>query len=153
MSETISDRIEPLQDVHAGHEGGRSVRRYLEISWVTTIVLFTIGRLVVAQSTLAEYGLNIWVFGIIDLATAVPYAIGVAKVVEGMVDRKPTAASWWAAVAGVSFIAPYLYIFWAGKDVEFPRVVYYVLGALILIFGANAVRTVRRKVRQGRTEG
>lgn len=123
------------------------VRRYAEISWVVTIVLFTLGRLVVAKATLSEYGLNIWVFGVIDVVTAVPYAVGVAKVVEGMIDRRPGAASGWAVVAAASFLAPYLYILWVGKDVTFPTMVYVVLGLLMVSFGANAVWGVVRRVR------
>ncbi len=116
-----------------------------------TIVLFTIGRLVVAAETLQDYGLNIWVFGIIDLATAVPYAIGVARVVEGFIDHRLRSASTWAMVACTSFLAPYLYIFWVGKDVDFPPVVYIVLGILIVVFGGNAVRGIALKVRAART--
>lgn len=129
---------------------GSKRRRRIEVSWVVTIVLFTIGRLVLAAQTLEDYGLNIWVFGVIDLATAIPYAIGTAKVVEGFIDRRLRAASTWAMVACASFLAPYLYIFWVGKDVDFPPVVYVVLGLLIAIFGGNAVRGIVLKVRAAR---
>jgi hypothetical protein len=129
---------------------GSKFRRRVELSWVVTIVLFTIGRLVLAAQTLEDYGLNIWIFGLIDLATAIPYAVGVAKVVEGFIDRRLRAASTWAVVACVSFLAPYLYIFWVGKDVDFPPVVYVVLGILIAIFGGNAVRGIVLKVREAR---
>ena len=126
------------------------VRRYVEISWVVTIVLFTLVRLLVARETLQSYGLNIWVFGVIDLVTAVPYAVGVAKVVEGLIDRRPGTTTGWAVVACVSFLAPYLYILWVGQDVEFPKVVYVVLGILIAIFGGNAIRGILRKVKVAR---
>ena len=129
----------------------RSLRRYLEVSWVLGVVAFTVARLVVAHETLEEYGLNIWIFGIIDLATAVPYAIGVAKVVEALIDRRPGTASGWAMVACVCFLAPYLYIVWVGKDVSFPPIVYVVLGVLVLLFGGNAIRSVWSKVRKARS--
>ncbi len=125
-------------------------RRRLELSWVLGVVLFTVARLVVARETLGQYGLNIWVFGVIDLVTAVPYAVGTAKLVGAMVDRNGRSAGGWAAVAGISFIAPYLYVASVGTGGEFPGTVYYVLGALILLFGANAVWSVLRKIRAGR---
>jgi len=130
---------------------GSQRRRRFEVSWVVTIVLFTVGRLVVAAQTLEDYGLNIWVFGFIDLVTAVPYAIGIARVVEGFIDHRLRSVSTWAMVACASFLAPYLYIFWVGKDVDFPPVVYVVLGILIVVFGGNAVRGIALKVKAART--
>lgn len=134
----------------AGEPSGRPpLRRYLTISWVVTIVGFTLVRLVVARGTLERYGLNVWIFGVIDLATALPYAIGVAKVVTAMIDRQVSTAGRWAVVAGLSFLAPYGYVAWAGKDGEFPSSVYFVLLALIVLFAANAIRGVVRRVRLG----
>lgn len=128
------------------------LRQILTLSWVVGIVLFTLGRLVVAKGTLEEYGLNLWVFGVIDLVTAVPYALGVAKVVTAMIDRNFAGTTTWAAVAAGSFLAPYAYIAWAGQDASFPPAVYVALAVLIAIFGGNAVLSVRRKVRAGRLE-
>ena len=130
----------------------RGLRTYLTWSWVVIIVAFTIGRVVVANEALGDYGLNIWVFGFIDLITAVPYAIGTAKVVTSMIDREPSKSMGWGAVAFASFIAPYLYVMWTGRDAEFPPIVWIVLGVLILLFGGNAVWSAVRKVRQGRAE-
>jgi hypothetical protein len=123
------------------------LRQILTLSWVIGIVLFTLGRLVVAKGTLEEYGLNLWVFAVIDLVTAVPYALGVAKVVTAMIDRNFAGTTSWAAVAVGSFLAPYLYIAWAGQDASFPTEVYVALAVLIVIFGGNAILSVRRKVR------
>ena len=127
-----------------------TLRRYLTISWVLTIVLFTLVRLMVAKETLERYGLNIWAFGAIDLLTAVPYAIGVARVATSLVDRDTGAAGRWGITAAISFIAPYLYVAWAGKDAEFPVAVWWVLAVLMAGFGGNAVWSVRRRVREGR---
>jgi nitrate/nitrite transporter NarK len=123
------------------------LRQILTLSWVVGIVVFTLGRLIVAKGTLEEYGLNLWVFAVIDLVTAVPYALGVAKVVTSMIDRNYAGTTTWATVAAASFLAPYAYIAWAGQDASFPPAVYVALGVLIVIFGGNAVLSVRRKVR------
>src|SRR4051812_26590015 len=90
------------------------LRQRLELSWVVGIVVFTLARFFVARETLEKYGLNIWVFGFIDLITAIPYAIGTARVVGALVDRDLAGASKWAGIAAVSFFAPYAYIVWAG---------------------------------------
>ena len=127
------------------------LRQVVTVSWVVTIVLFALARLVVAKEALEDYGLNIWVFAFIDLITAVPYAIGVAKVVTCMIDRDFAASTRWALVAFGSFIAPYVYVAWAGRDASFPPAVWIALGVLILVFGTNAIVNVRRKVAQGQT--
>ena len=128
------------------------LRQRLEISWVIGIVLFTLARFFVARVTPEQHRLNDWVFGFIDLVTAVPYAIGTARVVGAIVDRDLAAAGTWAGIAAASFFAPYGYILWAGQEATFPTSVYVILGVLIAIFGANALWGIYRKVRTARTE-
>jgi hypothetical protein len=128
------------------------LRKRLELGWVVSIVAFTLARFFVARQTLEQYGLNIWIFGLIDLVTAIPYAIGTARVVGALVDKDLAGASKWAGIAAVSFFAPYGYILWAGSEdnASFPAGVYVVLGVLVVIFGANAVWGIVRKVRTAR---
>lgn len=114
------------------------------------VAAFTLVRLVVARETLGKYGLNIWLFGLIDLLTAVPYAVGVARVVGAMVDGKGRSAGMWFVVAVVSFAAPYGYVALAGVGASFPPGVYVVLGVLMAIFALNAIWSVARKVRSRR---
>ncbi len=139
-----------VRDAAPRHRG--PWRRRLEWSWIVTVVLFTLARLLLARETLADYGLNIWVFGVIDLATAYPYALGTARVVGALVDRDLPAAGKWTAIAVASFFAPYLYIAAAGADGRFPPAVYVVLLGLIVVFGGNAVRSTVVKVRRARQE-
>jgi hypothetical protein len=117
------------------------------VSWVVGVVLFTICRFFVAYGALDRYGVNIWLFGFIDIITAVPYGVSTARVVGALVDRKYQSFTQWAAVACATFLAPYLYLAWSGRDVGFPPVVYVVLGLLVACFGANAVYGISKKVR------
>ena len=128
--------------------GPRSVasrRRRRELWWVAGVVLFTLARFVVAYGTLRRYDLNIWLFGAVDLGTAVPYGVGTARVATSVVDRRYPAAARWTVVAAASFLAPYLYVALAGEAM--PTVVFVVLGVLVAALGANAVVGVRSKVR------
>ncbi len=150
--------MEPRQAATAqvdrdGPGSGRSrfgLREYLTGSWILAVIAFTIARVVVAKSTLEQYGLNIWVFGFIDLITAVPYAVGIAKVVTSLIDRRPGSAGKWGIVAALSFIAPYLVVAWAGRTASFPPAVWIALVLLIAGFGANALWNIYRKVRDAR---
>lgn len=128
----------------------RTRRVVLERSWVVGVVLFTLGRFVVAYGALDSYGVNIWLFGFIDLITAVPYGVSTARLVGALVDRSYESIAGWAAVASGSFLAPYLYLAWAGRDVGFPPIVYVVLGVLAISFGTYAVYGIGKKVRLGR---
>ena len=129
----------------------RSKRRLIvERSWIAGVVLFTVARFAVAYSTLERYGMNMWLFGLIDLATALPYGIATARLVGAIVDRQLQGAARWGVIASASFLAPYLYVAWAGRDVGLPTVVYVVLAILVVCFGANAILGVGRRVRQTR---
>ncbi|MCB1038200.1 MAG: hypothetical protein KDA94_01510 [Acidimicrobiales bacterium] len=125
-------------------------RVLLERGWVVGVVLFTIARFFVAYGALDRYGVNIWMFGFIDIVTAVPYGVSTARVVGALVDRNYQSFSRWAFVAGATFLAPYLYLTWAGRDHAMPGVVYAVLALLCLLFGANAVLGVTKRVRERR---
>lgn len=133
------------------HTKRPSRRRVIEVTWVLGVVAFTLVRLVVAKETLGRYGLNLWVFGFIDLVTAVPYAIGVARVVGALVDRNTRSAGWWVLVAAASFLAPYAYVMLAGRGASFPVEVYVILGLVMTVFALNAIWSTTRKVRLGRT--
>ena len=127
-----------------------TLRRNLTASWVIGVVIFTLARFFVARETLIDYDINIWLFGFVDLVTAVPYALGVAKIVAALVDRDGTSATWWAVVATGSFLAPYAYIAVAGHGAAMPGAVYVALAVLIAVFGTNALWSIRRRVRTGR---
>jgi len=127
-----------------------SRRQVLELSWVVGVVAFVLVRFVIAYSTLAQYGQwTVIVFGILDVATAVPYALGTARLVTGLVDHRVAYASRWAMIACASFVAPYVWLAWAGRE-DFPPIVYVVVGVLAVLLGANAVVGIARKVRQER---
>jgi hypothetical protein len=130
-----------------------SRRQVLELSWVIGVVLFVIVRFVIAYSTLAQYSrVTVVVFGILDIVTAVPYALGTARVVTGLVDRRVASASRWAMVACASFVAPYVWLAWAGRE-DFPMVAYVVIGVLAVLLGLNAVVGIARNVRRERRSG
>ncbi len=130
-----------------------SRRRKLELSWVIGVVAFVILRFAIAYSALNEYGLTVWVFGILDIVTAVPYAIGTARLVTSMVDKNLQAAARWGIVACISFLAPYAWVAWAGREGEFPTAVYITIAVLVVCLGTNAVVGILKRVRAARVDG
>jgi hypothetical protein len=129
-----------------------SRRRKLELSWVIGVLVFVIVRFIVAYSALSDYGLTVWIFGILDIATAVPYAVGTARLVTSLVDKNVQAAARWGIIACISFLAPYAWVAWAGRDGEFPTAVYIAIVVLVVCLGANAVVGIAKRVRAARVD-
>lgn len=126
-------------------------RRKMEATWVVGVVLFTLARFGAAWGALNDHPRwAVWTFGVIDIVTAVPYALGTARLVTSLIDRNAQAAARWGIVASGSFLAPYMWLAWVGRDGSLPTVVYVAIVVCIVCFGANAVLSVRRKVREGR---
>ena len=126
-------------------------RQTIEASWTVGVVLYVIARFIAAYSTLARYSrLNVIIFGVLDIVTAVPYAIGVARLITSLVDRRPQSAARWGALASACFLAPYLWIAWIGRNGQFPTIVYVVVAVLVVCLGANASYGVYRRVRAAR---
>ncbi len=125
-------------------------RRRRELIWIAGVIAYTILRFAIAWETLNRYGLNIWIFGILDVGTAVPYAIGTSRLVTSMVDKKLQVAAGWLAVAAISFVAPYFYIVIAGHNKSLPLAVWVVLALLVIALGANAALVINKRVRAAR---
>lgn len=125
-------------------------RRVFELSWVVGILAYGIVRFALAWSVLAdESRFTVVLFGVIDFATAIPYALGTARLVTSLIDRDQQAVAKWGLVASASFLAPYLWLVWAGRDGSFPVGVYVAITVFVVCFGASAIMRVRRKVRVG----
>lgn len=115
------------------------------------VVAFVVARFVLAYGALAEYSaFTVWIFGLLDLGTAVPYAIGTARLVTSLVDHQPQAAARWGALASACFLAPYIWIAWAGREGQFPTIVYVIVAILAVCLGVNAVYGIRKRVREER---
>lgn len=112
------------------------------------VVVFVVIRFALAYSALAaESRATVVVFGVLDLVTAVPYAIGTARLVTSLVDHDSHAAARWGALASGCFLAPYIWIAWAGREGTFPVIVYVVTTLFVVCFGAIAVLGIRSRVR------
>ena len=146
MADEVAAPVSPVPALDRGQR-----RKTLEASWVAGVVVFVVVRFVVAYSALVEYDrLTVVIFGLLDLGTAVPYAIGTARLVTSLVDGDVEIAARWGALAAFCFLAPYLWIAWAGRDGEFPTIVYVVTAILAVCLGINAVLGLRRRVRAER---
>ncbi len=88
----------------------------LRRTWIAAVVGYSALRAVLAWGLFRDYGVNPWIFGIIDVGTAVPYATAIADLTNSIVRSATVAALKHAAIAVVTFVAPYAYIWFAAED-------------------------------------
>lgn len=110
------------------------------------VVAYGLGRTIVVWQALGGYGVNPWVYGAIDLVSSVPYGLGTARVVTGVLDRDWARVRRWGTIAALAFVAPDVYIVFAGESMPWP--VYVVLGAWCSVAAVFAFRSLRRQVRE-----
>lgn len=123
-----------------------ATRQGLERTWVAGVVVFVVARFALAYGALgSESRTTVIVFGVLDLVTAVPYAIATARIVSSLVDRNAQSAATWGIVASLSFLAPYAWLAWAGRDGSFPLLVYIAIGLFVVSLGTHAVMMIRRR--------
>lgn len=126
-------------------------RQVLERTWVLGVVAFVIARFALAYSAIGEESrAAVIVFGVLDLVTAVPYAVATARLVTSLVDRNPLSAARWGIVASLSFLAPYIWLVWVGRGGQFPVLVYVAIALFVVSLGGHAVLTIRRRATEGR---
>jgi len=93
-----------------------NVARIAEQTWIWSIVGYAILRFVVAWGAFSDHGADPWIFGLIDIGTAWPYAKAVAVVCKRASRSNWSALPLPAAVAVSTFFAPYAYLWFAAGE-------------------------------------
>lgn len=117
----------------------------LERAWIWSVVGYSVLRFVVAWAAFGAHGANAWTFGIIDVATAWPYAKAVAAIC-----RYSASAEWKrlgpaAGTAVATFMAPYVYLWWAAPNMplEVRSALVFFVAVMAAAIGAGLIRRVR----------
>ena len=90
-------------------------RRAVRLSWYVLSAGYSVLYILVFGSLAGPYGLSIWWLAVVELTATVPYTLGVARVVEALVDRRPQLAVRWSLVAGAGYFAPDVFILTATR--------------------------------------
>jgi hypothetical protein len=123
-------------------------RRVAERAWLVAVLGYSLLRIGVAKAVVARYGVNLWIFAIIEFSSSVPYGLGTARVVTSLVDRRMSEAERWGVIAFGGFLAPDLYVVIAGRHM--PLAVYLVLAGWTSLMVVLALLQLRRRVIAGR---
>ena len=127
----------------------RNYARIAEQTWIWSVVGYTILRFVIAWGAFSEHGANVWIFGILDVGTAWPYAKSVALVCKRAAHREWKALPVPLLVALASFFAPYAYLwFAAGEMPAGVRVGMAICVSVLLLAATAGVLSKTRKLRR-----
>lgn len=132
----------------------RAPKYKAELGVMASLVVYTVARFAAAGGALGTYGVDARWFLFWDVITVPPYVWSIGRLVRSLSveDRSRFRETvGWSLLALVSFMAPYAYLSYAGVG-EFPPLAWILLGLLVALFAANAVRSVRRKVKSSRIE-
>lgn len=94
-------------------ETKRSLGDMAELAWIGSIVFYSVARFAVAWGGFSEHGANPWVFGVIDVGTAYPYAKATSTVVRRAARSEWSHMALPLVAAIVMFFAPYAYLWFA----------------------------------------
>ena len=129
---------------------GGKLRQRLRRAWIVGVVLYGAFRAMIVWKTLSGYGVNPWIYLVLDVTSSIPYAIYSAKLVEGLIDRKFARFYQNFIITALTFIAPDIYILISARSA--PLHIYQIIIGVILALTLVSAYGLIRKVRQGRGE-
>ena len=124
-------------------------RRWTQM-WALIVIAWSLLRTLIVWAAVGDYGLNPWIYLVIDLASASVDAVTTPRMVLAFVDHHHRRAAEWALISIGAFIVPDVYIF-AGTR-RLPSSMVLVIVAVISITLIAGVWTVVRKVKAATRE-
>ena len=123
-------------------------RRRLSNTWALFVIGWSIIRTLIVWAAVGDYGLNPWLYLVLDLVSASIDAFSTPRMVIRFVDDQYRKALQWALVSLAAFVMPDIYIFAGTRTL--PRKLIAIIVAVITVTLLAAVVAVLRKVRKGR---
>ena len=123
-------------------------RRRLSNTWALFVIGWSIIRTLIVWAAVGDYGLNPWLYLVLDLVSASIDAFSTPRMVIRFVDDQYRKALQWALVSLAAFVMPDIYIFAGTRTL--PRKLIAIIVAVITVTLLAAVIAVLRKVRKGR---
>lgn len=115
----------------------------LKKAWILGVVGYSTLRAVIAWGLFRGYGVNPWVFAVIDIGTAIPYAWSIADLPGSIVRAKAVPIIRNLIVAVVTFMAPYAYIWRVAADAPTNLRAGLII-LLVCLLGAAVVGVIRK---------
>lgn len=123
-------------------------RQLVERWWIGIVLLWDIFKTLVVDKTFAKYGVNPYIYFVIVICIAVPYAHSTAKMLFAILANHWSNALKFGVVAVVLHFVPDIYILVTAKHV--PRSLFDSFIVMVVIFTIFAVHSIVTHVRANR---
>ena len=123
---------------------------FWERIWASTIILYTFVATFVVWKALHKYGVNPYIFFVIDLITSWFYGLASARLVVAIIHKRWSETQKWGWLSALNFMLPQIYILVAARRV--PRDVYVIIYSVIGVMVAFAVVGIVSQIRVARRE-
>ena len=123
---------------------------FWERLWASTIVLYTFGATFVVWKALHKYGVNPYIFFVVDLITSWFYGLASARLVVALLHKRWSETQKWGWLSALNFMLPQIYILVSARHV--PRDVYIIIYSVIGVMVAFAIVGVATQLRAARKE-
>ena len=123
-------------------------RQLVERWWIAIVLLWDVLKSIIIDETFAKYGVNPYIYLLIVVTIAVPYAISTAKMLFAILANHWRRASAFGAIAVVLHFIPDVYILISASHV--PRSLFDSFIVMVIVFSVFAVHGVVSQVRTHR---
>ena len=123
---------------------------FWERIWASTIILYTFVATFVVWKALHKYGVNPYIFFVIDLITSWFYGLASARLVVAIIHKRWSETQKWGWLSALNFMLPQIYILVVARRV--PHDVYVIIYSVIGVMVAFAVVGVVSQIRVARRE-
>jgi hypothetical protein len=120
-----------------------TVRR-AKLAWYVASSVYSLVYILLAARIAGPYGLPVLWFAAVEILATFPYTLGVGKVIDAVVARRPEAALRWGMVAMAGFLAPDVFILLATPRRPWWLVV--VVAAWVAVTATLAARSLTARI-------
>ena len=132
-------------------ESPRSRREtFWERIWASTIILYSFVASFVVWKALHKYGVNPYLFFVIDVITSWLYGIASARLVMSVIKKRTHQIAKWGIYSALNFVIPQVYILVSAHDV--PREVYLIIGVVICVLAIFSLIGIYNELRKARAK-
>jgi len=117
--------------------------------WIVASIAYGGLRTALVWRFLHQYGVNVWVFGVIEIFASAAYGLSSARVVTHLLARHRLQLRRWGVLALVSYAAPDVYVFASAGTL--PGSYFDVLIGIVLVTAVVTAIGIVGQVRKGRT--
>ncbi len=119
-------------------------RFYVQKVWFVLIIFWSLVRIATAELYFAKYGINIWIFAVIEIVSSPILARASSRMAVALKYHEIRQSVLWGGLTMVSFSAPDVYLLTAGRGL--PWIAYGVVLLLMTVAGTTSVIKLKQKV-------